>query len=85
MIKYRLVNWVFNKGAWCQAMASAVDMVGVDVVAGLMDVSPKTVENWLKMYQSAYGEFPHPNMTNFLKFCNTFDHDVREFWITEDV
>lgn len=85
MIHYKLVNWAFNKGAWAQAVATAVDLVGDEIVAGIMDVSPKTVQNWMRMYQSAYGEFPHPNMTNFIKFCNEFDCDVREFWILEDL
>lgn len=83
--KYKLVRWEFNKGAWCQAVSTAVDEVGIDVVAHLMDVSPKTVSNWMKMYQSAYNEFPYPNMTNFIKFCNDFDCDVREFWQLEDI
>jgi hypothetical protein len=85
MIKYKLVLWVFNKGAWAQAVATAVDSVGEEVVAHMLDVSPKTVQNWMKMYQSAYNEFPHPNMSNFIKFCNAFDCDVREFWMLEDV
>lgn len=85
VIKYRLVNWEFNKGAWSQAVATAVDEVGVDIVAHMMDVVPSTVKNWAMMYQSSYGEFPYPNMTNFLKFCNQFDCDVRDFWYLEDV
>jgi len=84
MIKYRLVDWNFNKGAWSRAIATAVDDVGDKIVADGLGVSVKTVQNWMKMYESAYGEFPYPNMTNFLKFCNAFDCDVRDFWILED-
>lgn len=85
MIKYRLVNWEFNKGKWSDAIANAVDSVGETVVAQILDVSPKTIQNWRKMHLSAYGEFPYPNMTNFIRFCNEFDEDVREFWYLEDV
>lgn len=85
MIKYRLVSWEFNKGAWAQAIANAVDAVGDDIVAGMVGVSTTTVGNWRKMYQSAYGEFPYPNMTNFITFCNQFDLDPREFWNLEDI
>ena len=85
MIHYKLVKWEFNKGAWSQSVMTAVDDVGIDVVAHILDVSTKTIANWGKMHISAYGEFPYPNMTNFIRFCNEFDLDVREFWYLEDV
>lgn len=85
MIKYSLVKWEFNKGAWAQAIATAVDEFGVDVVAGLTGVAPNTVRNWSMMYQSSYGEFPYPSMHNFIKTCNELDLDVRDFWILEDM
>jgi len=85
MIRYKLVKWEFNKGAWSQAVSTAVDMVGAQFVSDMMEVSPKTVQNWMKMYQSAYGEFPHPSMHNFIKFCNEFDLNPTEFWYLEDI
>jgi len=84
MIRYSLVKWEFNKGAWAQAIANAVDEVGIEVVASTVGVAENTVRNWRLMYQSAYGEFPHPSMHNFLSFCNMFDLDARDFFILEE-
>ena len=84
MIRYSLVAWEFNKGAWAQAIGNAVDAIGDRALSEMMECSVTTVKNWRMMYKSSYGEFPHPSMHNFLKFCNMFDLDVREFWILED-
>lgn len=83
MIKYRLVNWQFNTGAWANAVRDAIDINGADIVSGVMGASPKTVALWNKM-KSGYEDFPYPNMTNFINFCNNFDIDPREFFILED-
>lgn len=84
MIRISLVDWMFNKGAWAQAIQETIDEFELENVAELMAVSPKTVSNWIKMYESAYGEYPHPTMANFIRFCNTFHRDPREFFILED-
>jgi hypothetical protein len=83
--KYKLLNWEFNKGAWAQALILSVDLLGIEFVAGVLQVSKFTVHNWIKMPQSAYGDFPHPSMSNFLHACNMLDLDPREFFILEDV
>jgi len=48
MIKYKLLRWEFNKGAWAQAIANAIDLVGIEVVAGVVGGRQKKVENWRK-------------------------------------
>jgi hypothetical protein len=83
--KYKLVNWEFNMGGWGRAMQESVDRFGVEFVAQILEVSPKTVDNWIKGYKSVYSEFPHPNMSNFIWACNQLDLDPREFFILEDV
>lgn len=84
MIKYKLVKWVFNAGAWANAAREAQDTVGVDLVADVMQVHRTTVISWGKM-KSGYEDFPYPNMTNFIAFCNHFDKDPREFFMLEDL
>jgi hypothetical protein len=84
MIKYRLVKWMFNAGMWAQAVNKAVDDVGHDVVAGMLDVHVSTIYGWRRM-KSGYEDFPYPNMTNFIAFCNAMDIDPRDFYILEDI
>lgn len=84
MLTYVWVNWEFNKGAWGQAIAQTCHDHDIEFVAEIMGVSTKTVRNWQKMYDSAYGEYPWPNMANFMRFCNTFNYDPREFFILEE-
>ena len=83
-VRYSLVNWQFNLGAWSRAMQEAVDSMGIEFVAQSLEVSVKTVWNWIRMPESAYGEFPHPNMSNFIYAVNMLDLDPREFFILED-
>lgn len=83
MIRYLLVKWEFNRGAWSQAMHEAEDLVGIDVLCGIMEVKPVTVRNWQSMNNSAYEKYPHPSMHNFLKFCFDFDKDPRDFFLLE--
>lgn len=84
MIKYRLMAWEFNSGAWAAAMRDAVEAVGADMVAEVMECDPSTVSAWCKM-KAGYDKFPFPRTSNFLKFCNNFDRDPRDFFILEDV
>lgn len=83
-IRYSLVNWQFNMGSWSRAIQEASDEMGTEFVAQALEVSVKTVQNWIKMHESAYGEFPYPNMTNFIRAMNMLDLDPREFFILED-
>lgn len=83
-VRYKLVGWEFNTGAWAQTMIETANTFDVEFVAKVMDVSPKTVQLWQKM-KGGYEDFPHPNMSNFIKFCNEFDRDPREFFILQDV
>lgn len=83
-IRYSLVNWQFNLGAWSRAMQEAVDQMGIEFVAQTLEVSVKTVANWIRLPESAYGEFPHPSMSNFINAVNTLDLDPRDFFILED-
>jgi hypothetical protein len=83
-IQYRWVDWKFNDGLWAQCVREMVDAHGVDFVAEVMGVKPTSVTTWGKMKGSAYADYPYPRMTNFIKFCNEFNIDPREFWILED-
>lgn len=83
-IKYIYKDWVFNKGMWAQAVAAAIDEHGDEVVATLVGVAKTTVKNWSMMYETAYDEFPYPNMTNCIAFCNAFDIDIRDMFIIEE-
>lgn len=84
MIRYTLVNWVFNKGLFASQIRDQIDAVGIDVVASMLDVTPKTVYVWAKMYDSAYSDYPYPSMTTVMKFVNAFDYDPREYFMLED-
>jgi hypothetical protein len=79
--QYVWIGWEFNKGAWAQAMADECMRLDIDFVAEVMGVKATTVSGWMKMYHSAYGDYPYPHMSNFMKFCNEFDHDPREFFM----
>lgn len=84
MIKYKLIAWEFNAGLWASMVRDACDDLGVETLAGLMEVHQVTIRSWCKM-KSGYEEFPYPNMTNCLKFCNHFDRDPRELFILSEV
>lgn len=84
-VTYRWVNWEFNRGLWASLMRDEIAKHGVDFVAEVMGVSVNGVKTWAKMKGAAYSEFPYPNMTNFMKFCNEFNYDPREFFILEDI
>lgn len=81
--KYAWIDWVFNAGAWAAAVREQAAAHGEEFVAELMGVSVPGIKTWGKMKGAAYKDFPYPNMTNFLKFCNTFDYDPREFLMLE--
>lgn len=80
-IRYVWVDWAFNKGAWSQAVGNEMAAHGKEFVGEILGVSQKTVQIWSMMYDSAYGDYPYPNMTNFMTFCNTFNYDPREFFV----
>lgn len=82
--KYILAFWEFDLKAWAQAMIEATNEMGVDFVAQCLGVSPKTVTNWSTPDNSAYSEFPHPSMSNFIKTCNELDLDPRSFFCLEE-
>jgi hypothetical protein len=84
MIHYKLVSWQFDTDAWRMAVNKAVEDVGHDVVAGVLGVHVATIYGWKRM-ESGYKEFPYPNMTNFIAFCNAMDLDPRKFFVLEDV
>lgn len=84
MIKYRLMNWVFNLGAWGRTLREKSDETSAEFIAQVCQVSVKTVENWIAGYETAYGEYPYPSMTNFINVCNQLDLDPRDFFMLED-
>nr|CRY94302.1 hypothetical protein [uncultured prokaryote] len=80
---YRYVNWVFNTVGWIDAVASSCDEHGVKFVAEIMECNESTVTNWKN--GKMHAAFPYPHLTNLLKFCNTFNYDVRDFFQLEEV
>lgn len=81
--KYKVFNWVFNKGKWAADVRDAREALGREGLAHAMGVATSTIDNWAMMYETSYGEFPHPNMTNMLLFCNLLDIDVRDYFILD--
>lgn len=82
-IEYVWVDWVFNDGAWAGAVRDQVDAHGVEFVAELMGVTVAGVKTWSKMKGAAYADYPYPNMTNFIKFCNNFNYNPADFFMLE--
>jgi len=82
-IQYQWVDWQFNDGLWASVVRDETDKHGAEFVAEVMSMSVAGVKTWGKMKGAAYGQFPYPSMTNFMKFCNEFNYDPREFFILE--
>lgn len=82
-IQYKWVDWQFNDGLWASIVRDLIEEHGAEFVAEVMSVSVAGVKTWAKMRGAAYADFPYPNMTNFIKLCNAFNIDPREFFILE--
>ena len=81
--RYSLVAWRFNVILWAATMQTAIAEIGLTEFAAIIDVTPKTLEDWSKgRVNSGY---PHPHMTNFLKALNWLDLDPRDYFELEDV
>lgn len=78
--RYVSLNSEFSMDVWGAALQRECDEHGQEFVAAYLGVSQKTVFNWITKSEAAYREFPHPHMTNFLKFCNAFGYDPRDFF-----
>jgi hypothetical protein len=81
--RYVSLSSNFDLAAWSSAVSREADEHGIEFVAQYMGVAKNTVNGWTKTYDSSYGEFPYPMMTNLLKFCNAFGYDVRDFFTVE--
>jgi hypothetical protein len=81
MIVYKNVPYEFNWALWQQAIAELAEKVGPEFLAEYLGVSEKTIWNWQRD-NSAYAEFKHPNMANFLKVCNETSHLPAHFFTT---
>ena len=79
--RYVQIESEFDLRTWSQAMKREADEHGLEFVAEYLELSHKTIRGWIEPYESAYGEFPHPRMTNFLKFCNGFGYDPKDFFV----
>jgi len=81
MIKYVVVKFRFDMGA-LSAELRRLQSSDRKVLAGVIGVSPSTMENWASdVYHNA--NFPYPNMSNFLAVCNALDLDPRDFFVLE--
>lgn len=80
--RYVSLSSNFNMNAFSSAVSREADEHGVEFVALYMDVTHNTIKGWVRAYDSSYGEFPYPHMTNFLKFCNSFGYDPKDFFET---
>ena len=78
--RYVSLSSNFDLKTWSDAIARECDEHSIEFVSQYMGTPVSTLRGWITAYKSAYGEFPHPHMTNFLKFCNSFGYDPRDFF-----
>ena len=83
-IRYVSLSSNFDMEAFSRAVEREADEHGVSFVSSYMEVSPKTISGWIAKRESSYVDFPYPHMTNFLKFCNSFGYDHRDFFTVMD-
>lgn len=83
MGEYTYVDYVFNLARFQNALQSAVSEHGVGNIAELLGVADTTIYTWISA-NLAKKEFPHPNMTNFLKVVNLLDMKPGDFFKLED-
>jgi transcriptional regulator with XRE-family HTH domain len=79
---YKLMKWAFSNTRFSDVLFLWVSNFSMKEVAEMLGVSKSTVNNWMNGNFSE--EFPHPNMSNFLVFCNETDSDPRDFFVLED-
>lgn len=82
--RYVSLSSNFNLQAWSRAIERETSEHGQEFVARYLGISPKTVQNWINLPETAYRDFPYPHMTNFLNFCNAFGYDPRDFFMVGD-
>lgn len=83
MPEYKVVNFKFDTVAFSTIVQAAVNSTSGVFVAEVLGVAEPTLETWIRLpvYER---EFSFPRMSNFVKFCNYFDHDPRQFWILDE-
>jgi hypothetical protein len=82
--RYVSLSSSFDMDVFSQAVAREADEHGAEFVAQYINVNEKTVKGWISKHESSYGQFPYPQMTNLLKFCNAFGYDPRDFFALGD-
>lgn len=71
------VDWQFDAERWAADLKKQSDK---DLVAA-QELSDTTPGAWWKWLNPKPGQqFPHPNMSNFLKVCNLLQLDPREYF-----
>lgn len=83
MITYVNVPYIFNFALWGEVVASYREKVGAQFLADYLQVNKSTIMQWSKP-NSAYEDFPHPSMHNFLKVCNELNLRPSDFFTTEE-
>lgn len=79
---YKLVSWDFDMVKFSEELNRLHDHFSWGELGEIIGVSKSCVHNWANGHVS--GEFPHPNMSNFMAVCNECDLDPREFFILRD-
>jgi len=80
--KHILIPWEFDKKAWASAIASAIDTIGLDDLAALLDVSKACLDAWSKgRYKAGY---EWPKLMNLIKVVNLLDLNPDDFFSLED-
>ena len=81
MITYVNVPYMFNFALWGETISVWRDKVGAQFLADYLGVNKATIAQWGKP-NSAYSDFPHPSMHNFLKVCNELELRPSDFFTT---
>lgn len=80
MIKYRIVNWKFNRVRLSQEIVYAINMRGItqDELSGISGISATTI------MELREGTNKNPEMKTLLAVINALDLDVRDYFELDD-
>lgn len=78
-IKYGIYNFEFDTVKWAALISRALSGIDRAVLAEMLNVSESALYNW--SIGRVDHNFPHPNMSNFIRICNMLDVDPRDFFV----
>lgn len=79
MIQYRVYDWKFDMEKLSETINKLREWYEIAFIAEILGVDHSTVSNW-KQSPLRGDKYPHPSMGNFIRFCNEFDLDPRDFF-----